>query len=179
MATITNFFYLTLIVIGAGTLFCWYFTHTAMGKTVLLMRENEGRMKMLGYNTNISRLILFIFTGAVAGLAGSFYTLHFRFVSLSAIDPMDVGASVLLITFVGGMKTFWGPIVGAFVYIMLQNYLSTITDRWPLFIGLIFVLMVLFIPGGLSEVIMNIYQRFFGRKDRNDGGSAAAEEAKS
>jgi branched-chain amino acid transport system permease protein len=179
MATITNFFYLTLIVIGVGILFCWYFTDTAMGKTVLLIRENEDRMKMLGYNTNISRLILFIFTGAVAGLAGSFYTLHFRFVSLSAIDPMDVGATVLLITFVGGMKTFWGPIVGAFVYIILQNYLSTITDRWPLFIGLIFVLMVLFIPGGLSEVIMNIYQRFFGRKDSNGGASAAAEEVKS
>jgi branched-chain amino acid transport system permease protein len=179
MATITNFFYLTLIVIGVVILFCWYFTHTAMGKTVLLMRENEDRMKMLGYNTNISRLILFIFTGAVAGIAGSFYTLHFRFVSLSAIDSMGVGAAVLLITFVGGIKTFWGPIAGAFVYIILQNYLSTITDRWPLFIGLIFVLMVLFIPGGLSEVIMNIYQRFFGRKDRNEGASVAAEEVKS
>src|SRR5208337_106189 len=98
-----------------------------MGKTVLLMRENEDRMKMLGYNTNISRLILFIFTGAVAGLAGSFYTLHFQFVSISAIS-LDMGTAVLLMAFVGGTKTFWGPILGAFVYIILQNYLSTLTD---------------------------------------------------
>jgi ABC-type branched-subunit amino acid transport system permease subunit len=49
-----------------------------MGQTVLMMRENEERMKFLGYNTNISRLILFTFTGAVAGLAGAFYTLHFQ-----------------------------------------------------------------------------------------------------
>ncbi len=152
LANLTNFYYLTLIVIGAAIVFCWYFTHTAMGKTVLLMRENEERMKFLGYNTNISRLILFTFTGAVAGLAGVFYTLHFQFVSISAIS-VDMTTTVLLMAFVGGTKTFWGPILGAFVYIILQNYLSNITDRWPLFMGFIFVFMVLFVPGGLSEVI--------------------------
>jgi branched-chain amino acid transport system permease protein len=175
LASVTNFYYLTLIVVGAAIIFCWYFTHTAMGQTVLLMRENEERMKFLGYNTNISRLILFTFTGAVAGLAGSFYTLHFQFVSISAIS-VDMTTAVLLMTFVGGTKTFWGPILGAFVYIIVQNYLSNITDRWPLFMGFIFVFMVLFIPGGLSEVIMNIRQRLFGKKDNNGGKPAAAEE---
>jgi branched-chain amino acid transport system permease protein len=174
LAGLTSFYYLTLIVVGAAIVFCWYYTHTAMGKTVVLMRENEERMKFLGYNTNISRLILFTFTGAVAGLAGSFYTLHFQFVSISAIS-VDMTTAVLLMAFVGGTKTFWGPILGAFVYIILQNYLSDITDRWPLFMGLIFVFMVLFIPGGLSEVLMNIRQRFFGKKE-NGGKSAAAEE---
>lgn len=174
LAGLTGFYYLTLIVVGAAIVFCWYFTHTAMGKTVVLMRENEERMKFLGYNTNISRLILFTFTGAVAGLAGSFYTLHFQFVSISAIS-VDMTTAVLLMAFVGGTKTFWGPILGAFVYIILQNYLSDITDRWPLFMGLIFVFMVLFIPGGLSEVLMNIRQRFFGKKE-NGSKSAAAEE---
>jgi len=87
--SLTNFYYLTLVIMGAAIVFCWYFTHTAMGKTVVLMRENEDRMKFLGYNTNISRLILFTFTGAIAGLAGGFYTFHFQFVSISAIsiDP--------------------------------------------------------------------------------------------
>jgi branched-chain amino acid transport system permease protein len=178
LSSLTHFYYLTLIVVGAAIVFCWYFTHTAMGKTVLLMRENEERMKFLGYNTNISRLLLFTFTGAVAGLAGSFYTLHFQFVSISAIS-VDMTTAVLLMAFVGGTKTFWGPILGAFVYIILQNYLSNITDRWPLFMGFIFVFMVLFIPGGLSEVIMNIRQRLFGKKDNNGGKSAAAEEVTS
>jgi branched-chain amino acid transport system permease protein len=166
MNSLTNFYYLTLIIIGAAIFFCWYFTKTAMGKTVLLMRENEDRMKYLGYNTNISRLILFTFTGTLAGLAGVFYTLHFQFVSISAIS-IDMTTAVLLMAFVGGTKTFWGPILGAFVYIILQNYLSNITDRWPLFMGFIFVFMVLFIPGGLSEMIMNLKQRLFGKKDNN------------
>jgi branched-chain amino acid transport system permease protein len=175
LGSLTNFYYLTLIILGVAIVYCWYFTHTAMGKTVLLMRENEERMKFLGFNTNISRLILFTFTGALAGLAGVFYTLHFQFVSISAISP-DMTTAVLLMVFVGGTKKFWGPMLGVFVYIILQNYLSNITDRWPLVIGFIFVLMVLYVPGGLSDVIMNVWQRFFGKKDNNGGKSATAEE---
>jgi len=158
VGTVQQFYYFTLIIIGAAIVFSWIFTYTAMGKTVLLMRENEERMKFLGYSTNIARLILFIFTGALAGLAGSFYTLHFQFVSISAIS-VEMTTAVLLMTFVGGTRTFWGPILGTLVYITLQNYLSTITDRWPLFMGIIFVLMVLFIPGGLSGLIINLWDR--------------------
>lgn len=159
MASIANFYYLTLVLVGAAIVFCWYFTRTAMGQTVLLMRENEERMKFLGYNTHISRLLLFTFTGAVAGLAGCFYTLHFQFVSISAIS-IDMTTAVLLMTFVGGTRTFWGPILGAFVYILLQNYLSNITDRWPIFMGLLFIFMVLVIPGGLSQVFQGIHGLF-------------------
>ncbi len=176
MAGLTNFYYVTLVVIGAAIVFCWYFTKTAMGQTVLLMRENEERMKFLGYNTNISRLILFTFTGALAGLAGAFYTLHFQFVSQSAIS-VDMTTTVLLMTFVGGTGTFWGPILGAFVYIIVQNYLSDITARWPLFMGLIFVLMVLLIPGGLSQIIQSIRGLLSGRGD--EGKPVAAEESSS
>ncbi len=176
MSVLTNFYYVTLVVIGAAIVFCWYFTKTAMGQTVLLMRENEERMKFLGYNTNVSRLILFTFTGALAGLAGAFYTLHFQFVSQSAIS-VDMTTTVLLMTFVGGTGTFWGPILGAFVYIIVQNYLSDITDRWPLFMGLIFILMVLLIPGGLSQIIHSI-RDLFSRK-RDTGKPVAAEEPSS
>lgn len=174
-ASLTDFYYLTLVIVGSGILFCWYFTHTAMGKTVLLMRENEVRMKFLGYNTNISRLILFTFTGAIAGFAGIFYTLHFQFVSISAIS-VDMTTAVLLMTFVGGTRTFWGPILGAFVYIILQNYLSDITDRWPLFMGLIFVFMVMYIPGGLSQAILTLKNRIIGKSGNGDAGTAATVE---
>jgi ABC-type branched-subunit amino acid transport system permease subunit len=175
MQSLTNFYYLTIVIMGVAIAFCWYFTHTAMGKTVVLMRENEDRMSFLGYNTNISRLILFTFTGVVAGLAGIFFTLHFQFVSKEAIS-IDMTTAVLLMAFVGGTKTFWGPILGTFVYVILQNYLSNITDRWPLVMGFIFILMVLYVPGGLSGLIMNLWQRFGGKKNNNGGKSVTAEE---
>ena len=176
LAGIEGFYWFTLVVVGAAIAFCWYFTQTAMGQTVLMMRENGERMKFLGYNTNISRLILFTFTGAVAGLAGAFYTLHFQFCSQSAIS-VDMTTTVLLMTFVGGTGTFWGPMLGALVYIILQNYLSDITDRWPLFMGLIFVFMVLFIPGGLSQIIQSARGLFAGK--RGTGKPIAAKEASS
>jgi branched-chain amino acid transport system permease protein len=99
----------------------------------------------------------------VAGLAGAFYTLHFQFVSQTAIS-VDMTTTVLLMTFVGGTGTFWGPIVGAFVYIILQNYLSDITDRWPLFMGLLFVGMVLVAPGGLSQIAHDLRARLIKEK---------------
>ncbi len=83
---VTSFYYLALVVIGAVIVFCWYFTHTAMGQTVILMRENEERMKFLGFNTALGRLILLGFSAGLAGLAGGFYALHFQFVSVSAVS---------------------------------------------------------------------------------------------
>ncbi len=158
VASVTSFYYVVLIIIGAVVLFCWYFTSTAMGQTVLLMRENEERMKFIGYDAAVSRLILLAFSAALAGLAGAFFALHFQFVSTSAIG-LQMGWTALLMAFVGGTRTFWGPLLGAFVYIILQNYLSDITDRWALIMGLIFVLMVLFVPGGLSKVILDVKNR--------------------
>jgi len=159
MTNVKVFYFFTLIIVGLVILFCWYFTTTAMGKTILLMRENEERMKFLGYNTNISRLILFTFTGALAGCAGAFYALFFQFTSISAIS-IDMTTTVLLMTFIGGTGSFGGPILGALVFTYLQDFLSDITDRWPIIMGIIFVVMVLYVPGGLSGLIASIRERF-------------------
>lgn len=161
LTKVSSFYYFTLITIGLLLFFCWFFTRTAMGQTVLLIRENEERMKFLGYNTNISRLILFTFTGALAGIAGGYYTLHFQFISVGAIS-VDMTTTVLLMTFIGGTGTFWGPILGSGVYVYLQDTLSDLTDRWPLIMGIIFVLMVLFAPGGISGLSRSVKNRLRG-----------------
>ena len=165
------FYFVTLVILGSAILLSWYFTSTAMGNTIVLMRENEERMKFLGYSTNITRLILFALTGGLAGLAGSFYALFFSFVSVDAIS-ITMTTTVLLITFVGGSGRFAGPILGAFVYIYLQNFLSDITDRWPFFMGLIFIVMVIFVPGGLSKLIEDVFRWV---KARWKGTTAEAE----
>ena len=150
-----DLYYLTLVILGLATLAAWYFTHTAMGRTVLLMRENEGRLRFLGYNTNLSRLILFTVSAGLAGLAGSFYTLLFAFVSIDSLS-IEMTTTVLLMTFIGGTGSFAGPILGAGVYTYLQNFLSELTDSWPLIMGVLFILMVLFTPGGLVGIIESL-----------------------
>ncbi|MFZ5586711.1 MAG: branched-chain amino acid ABC transporter permease [Thermodesulfobacteriota bacterium] len=154
-----DFYYLTLIVLGGALFFCWRLTRTAMGHSVLLLRENEERMRFLGYNTNVTRLILFVFTGALAGLAGSFYTLFNAFVSLDAVS-IDMTTKVLLMTFLGGTGSFLGPVLGSFFYTYVQDFLSNLTDNWPLIMGAIFIAMVLYAPGGLSGLIETLAARF-------------------
>jgi branched-chain amino acid transport system permease protein len=65
-------------------------------------------------------------------------------------------------TFIGGTRTFWGPILGVLFYMIVQNYLSNITDRWPLLMGLIFILTVLYVPGGLSQIVLSIKDLVWG-----------------
>ena len=155
-------YYLTVIILGAAIAFCWFFTKTAMGQSVLLIRENEERMRFLGYNTHISRLILFVFSGALAGLAGSFYAIMNSFVSLDAI-AIEMSTKVLLMTFIGGIGHFFGPVLGAVFYTYFQNFLSELTDSWPLFMGLLFIAMVLWAPGGISKWIDSSWKWVLGR----------------
>ncbi|MGC8603211.1 MAG: branched-chain amino acid ABC transporter permease [Desulfomonilaceae bacterium] len=157
------FYFVTLMVVGAAIIFSWYFTRTAMGQTVVLMRENEERMKFLGYSSNVTRLVLLTLAGGLAGLAGSFYALFFNFVSVDAIS-ITMATTVLLITFVGGSGSFIGPLIGALVYIYLQNFLSDVTDRWQLIMGLIFIFMVLFVPSGLSKLIEDALNWLLSRR---------------
>ena len=165
MTDVTTFYYVALVVIGCAVLFCWYFTRTAMGKTVLLLRENEERMQFIGYNPAVSRMILFTLTAFFAGLSGSFYALFFKFVGVDAIG-IDMTTTALLMTFIGGTKNFFGPVLGAGFYIYLQNFLSNITDRWPLFMGILFVMMVLFAPRGLAGLIQSLVGLLRQRKSR-------------
>jgi branched-chain amino acid transport system permease protein len=176
-SSIIFFYYLSLLILGPVILYCWYFSSTAMGRTVVLMRENEERMRFLGYNTNISRLILFVFTGTLAGLAGAFYSLFYEFTSISAIS-VDMSTIVILMVIIGGTSYFAGPIIGASIYIYLQDYLSDITDRWPFFMGLIFIFMILYVPKGLSGlgdlIIKKIRNRNCGSDDDDANGCEKA-----
>ena len=155
-------YFVTLAVVGSVIAFCWYFTRTAMGQSVLLIRENEERMRFLGYNTHVSRLILFIFSGSLAGLAGAFYAVLQAFVSLDAVS-IAMTTKVLLMTFIGGIGHFFGPLLGAVFYTYFQNFISELTDSWPLIMGALFIVMVLWTPGGLSGLIQSAWAWIAGR----------------
>jgi branched-chain amino acid transport system permease protein len=158
----TTVYFVTLVVVGSAIAFCWYFTQTAMGQSVLLIRENEERMRFLGYNTHVSRLILFVFSGSLAGLAGAFYAVLQAFVSLDAIS-IAMTTKVLLMTFIGGIGYFFGPVLGAVFYTYFQNFISELTDSWPLVMGVMFIAMVLWTPGGLAGMIQSAWAWIAGR----------------
>ncbi len=133
-----------LICLWAG----WRFTRTPLGKAVVFMRENDQRASFLGYNVFRTQLILFTFATALAAGAGALFAIFQGFISPTTLD-LALGAEVVFMTVLGGTDAFLGPFLGAGVYLLLQNWLAKTTEHWPFFIGLMFVLLILFAHTGL------------------------------
>lgn len=134
------------------------FVLSPMGQAVKGVMENESRMRMLGYNTRAYKLVAYTFSGAIAGLAGAFYAYYNIFVSPELVEWLFSG-QVLIMVIVGGLGTLFGPALGAGFFVLLQNYISTYTERWMLIMGLIFILFVLIGKGGLIHLFLDIWHK--------------------
>ncbi len=142
------YYYAVLVVFAIGAAAMAMLLRSPFGRTMLALRENERRAKFLGINVNLHLWIAFTVSCFFIAAAGSLDAFLNNFVS-----PHDVhwtlSGDFVLMAVLGGMRSFWGPLVGAFIFVVAQNYLSGITQDWMFFIGLIFVLAVLFLPNGV------------------------------
>ena len=134
-------------------LLMWLFTLTPLGRLANAVRDNPERVAFLGYNPARIRHLVFCFSGLFAGIAGGLAALNDEIITAGNMSP-DVSAAVLVMTFIGGVGTFWGPVLGAVLITFLSVALSTITDAWQLYSGLLFVGMVVWAPGGLSGILL-------------------------
>jgi branched-chain amino acid transport system permease protein len=147
-----TFYYVALIIIGAGLYFCWYFTKTPMGNVALSVKSNEERAKFVGFNVQATKLIFLTILGFLAGISGALYAQFQEFIATSVIDGM-MSTNVLFMAYIGGTGFFWGPIIGSGIFVYLSEYLSSFTDRWELILGLIFIAVVLFAPQGILGLV--------------------------
>ena len=145
------------LVIAAWTILCaflmWRYTETPLGRLANAVRDNPRRVGFIGYDAARIRFMVFALSGLFAGVAGSLQVLNNEVITTSSLSP-DIAGSVLLMTFLGGIGTFWGPVLGAVLVTFLQVGLSTITDAWQLYDGILFISAVLWAPGGLSGIIL-------------------------
>jgi branched-chain amino acid transport system permease protein len=118
------------------------------GRTLLAIRENERRARFLGIPVEQHIWLSFSISCFFTALAGTLYALLNNFADPLALHYSLSGYFVVM-TVIGGMRTFWGPLLGAAVFVMLQDYISSMTVNWMSFIGTIFILVVLFFPRGL------------------------------
>jgi branched-chain amino acid transport system permease protein len=121
-----------------------------LGRILQAIRENELRAEAVGYNAPRFKLLAFVVAGAFSGLAGVLYALLFGIVPLEAIGFVFSG-NVVFATLIGGSGSLYGPVIGAFVFIWLSESVSTLWARWPLLLGVAFVIVVLFFRGGVVE----------------------------
>jgi len=132
----------------------WYFTKTPLGSTLAGIKVNSHRMGFLGINVNTTKLMVFTFSGLIAGLSGALFILMKKMVSPHFLD-MSTSFDVLIISVIGGYASFAGPVIGSFIYVYLVEYLSSFTERWQLLVGAFFVLLLLFYPKGVAGIIEN------------------------
>lgn len=121
-----------------------------LGKILQATRENELRARSVGYDVARFKLLAFVIGGAYSGLAGVLYAMLFGIVPLEAIGFVFSG-DVVFATLIGGSGSLYGPVIGAFVFIWLSESVSVVWARWPLLLGVAFVIVVLFFRGGCVE----------------------------
>lgn len=131
----------------------WRLTRTPLGRLANAVRDNADRVGFIGYNPARIRFLVFAISGLFAGVAGGLQAINDELITSANISSEASGA-VLLMTFIGGIGTFWGPVLGAILVTFLQVALSTMTDAWQLYDGLLFIAVVVWAPGGLSGIIL-------------------------
>ncbi len=147
-----SFYYLVLVLF----LLAWWglrrLVNSPFGWTLRGIRENEQRMRALGYNTFHFKLVAFVIAGALAGLSGMLLVHFFRHAAPDNLYWITSG-QVLVMLVIGGAGTLTGPVLGACLVRLLPNLASTYTDRWQTLVGLVFIMFVLFAPQGIMGLL--------------------------
>jgi branched-chain amino acid transport system permease protein len=156
-------YYLLAIYAFLCTAAMFAFTRTPLGRMLNAVRDNPERVEFVGYSTQRVRYLAFIIAGFFAGVSGGMYALHFEIATAEVVGAARSGA-YLLFTFLGGATFFFGPIIGAVLMVLAGVLLSELTKAWLLYLGLVFLLMVMYAPGGVASLIMmNVRVAAFGR----------------
>ena len=153
-------------LIAAYTIVCtalmFAFTRTPLGRMLNAVRDNPERVEFVGYDTQKIRYFAFIVAAFFAGISGGLAALNFEIVTSEVVSGYRSGA-YLLFTFLGGATFFFGPIIGAILMVLAFVLLSEFTKAWLLYLGLIFLFMVMYAPGGVASlVMMNLRVAMFG-----------------
>ncbi|MDD5030391.1 MAG: branched-chain amino acid ABC transporter permease [Rhodoferax sp.] len=157
-------------LIAAYTLVCtglmYAFTRTPLGRMLNAVRDNPERVAFVGYNPQVVRYLTFIIAAFFAGISGGLAALNFEIVTSEVVSGYRSGA-YLLFTFLGGATFFFGPILGGILMVLAFVLLSEFTKAWLLYLGLIFLFMVMYAPGGLAALLMmNLRLAAFGHLRR-------------
>lgn len=160
-------YYLIAVYCFICTALMFAFTGTPLGRMLNAVRDNPERVEFVGYNTQRVRYLSFIIAGFFAGIGGGLAAINFEIVNASDSLSTIRSGGYLLFTFLGGATFFFGPIIGAVLLVFASILLSELSKAWLLYLGLVFLFMVMFAPGGVASLIMmNVRVARFGKLGR-------------
>lgn len=156
-------YYLIALYCFVCTAAMFALTRTPLGRMLNAVRDNPERVEFIGYSTQHVRYLAFMLSGFFSGIAGGLAALNFEIVTAEVVGAARSGA-YLLFVFLGGATFFFGPIIGAVLMVVALVLLSELTSAWLLYLGLIFLFMVMYAPGGIASLIMmNLRVAAFGK----------------
>ncbi|MCX7219289.1 MAG: branched-chain amino acid ABC transporter permease, partial [Burkholderiales bacterium] len=146
-------YYLIAIWLFISAVGMYAFTQTPLGRLINAVRDNPERVEFIGYNTQWVRYLTLILSAFFAGISGALSAINFEIVSAENVSAIRSGG-VLLFTFIGGIGFFFGPMIGAILGVLLTVILSDLTKAWQLYLGIFFILVVMYAPGGIASILM-------------------------
>jgi branched-chain amino acid transport system permease protein len=155
IADATTFYYAALPLILFGYWLAHRIVHSPFGHVLVAIRDNEARALALGYPTGRYKLLAFVLSAFLSGLAGGLYSLGHGFAALELVHWSTSGTAVVM-TILGGIGTLWGSIIGAAIFLLLRDWLSTFTDAWGVVTGTIFIVIVLGFRRGIWGTLLQL-----------------------
>jgi len=159
------YYYAAAALAAAAIWLLWRIVHSPFGRVLEAIRENEQRASFVGYDVKRYKLTAFVVSCAFSGLAGALYTFLLNFAYPESLHVTMAG-EIAAMTLVGGMRSFVGPAVGAAVFVFMRDTLSSWTQNWLIYFGVIFIAFVMFSPNG----IVGVAERLRGLRRRADVG---------
>jgi branched-chain amino acid transport system permease protein len=153
-----NKFYVLLAFTALALWLASRVLNSSFGAAIEAIRESEGRARACGYDIERSKLLAFVLSGAICGLAGGLLALHLSIVPLDTLHYQTSGL-VVMMTLLGGKGSFFGPFIGALAFLLMEDLISLWTVHWQLFVGAIFIFFVLYMPKGIWGAIVRTEHR--------------------
>lgn len=154
-AGIQKYYIFTMIIAFFGLLSLWKITNSPFGKILQGIRENSRRIEFISINVKRYQLFAFVISAFYLGVAGSLYACFNGSIFPANIDVVK-STDIIVVCLLGGMYKFWGPVFGSFIYLLLNKIIANYTEYWALTLGIIIIFLVIYMRGGIGEVIGKI-----------------------
>ena len=161
-----NFYYFAVTVLGLSIWFLWFFTKTPLGSVMVGIRDNANRVNYLGFKVTQTKAVIYTLAGAFAGVAGSVYALFQNLIAADDAYHVWVSFAPIMMTMVGGISSFFGPIAGAAIFGIIEELTSRYTERVELVMGLILISIIMFAPLGFVGFLNFLKQKLIRRSAR-------------
>jgi branched-chain amino acid transport system permease protein len=159
----TGYYYVCLAFCALSLVLMMVIVRSPFGLVLRGVRETPRRMRALGYNVWLYRYLAMLISGGFAGLAGVLFAWYNQFVGPGSLS-LDQSTQILIMVILGGIGTLYGQVFGALLVVFLSNELSAVTQRWETVLGIVYIVVVMYAPGGLVGVVTRLWARVRGRR---------------